>query len=217
LSSAARRESATRPGAQATARAAGAAAGAAARQASDADLAGRAEAAGFTDLHSLLAATSALAAHEVAAMLGVPVKRVWTVRRRYGYLAARRGRPPGLAPDATQPCLECHRFFRGLGQHLAHKHGLTLPAYRARHPTTAGELERTAGQPADPRRPPVGAAALARIRRGVQPEDHGRQLCLECGHWYRGLAHHLPTHRLTIDEYRRRHGLPSGVVRGRAR
>ena len=39
-------------------------------------------------------------------------------------------------------------------------------------------------------RPPLNSADLARVRRGIQPEDRetGRPLCLECGAWYWALA-----------------------------
>jgi hypothetical protein len=104
------------------------------------------------------------AAREVAAMLGVPVKRVWTVRRRHGYVAARRGRPPGLAPDATQPCLECHGYFRGLG---------TTPGPQARpYPAggTAGALLRSgAPQRRRPATQASGASAVYGLSLSRQP------------------------------------------------
>lgn len=59
-------------------------------------------------------------------------------------------------------------------------------------------------------RPRVGAAELAAIPPGVQPERHGELLCRDCGRWVRarGLSQHLAgAHKDTLDDYRRRHGL----------
>ncbi|MEV6965194.1 MucR family transcriptional regulator [Hamadaea sp. NPDC051192] len=191
----------------------GAVVGAAARAASESDLHSRAVAAGFTDLHAMLAATSDLPAREVAGMLSVAVRRMWALRRRHGYVSGGAGRPPGLAAGQTRQCRACGGFYRGLGQHIALKHGMTLDAYLRAYPSDATELERTAGdRAADPRRGPVPLDELSALRRGLQPEDHGRLLCRECGRWYRVLGQHLTMkHQLDPTTYRHRYGLPEDL------
>jgi len=214
MSQAARWESAQRPGMRALARAQGAVAGAAVRAASEAELAARAVAAGFTDLHAMLAATSDLPARQVAAMLSVAVRRIWALRRRHGYISTGAGRPPGLTAGQSRQCRQCGGFYRGLGQHIALKHGLSLDAYLALYPADAAELEQTAGdRTTDPRRGPIPPSELATLRSGVQPEDHGRLLCRECGRWFHGLGQHLSVkHGLDAAAYRQRHGLAADLT-----
>jgi len=45
--------------------------------------------------------------------------------------------------------------------------------------------------------------------RVLQPEVDGSRQCLECGRWYRDLGAHMKnTHRLHMNDYRQRHGIP---------
>lgn len=54
-------------------------------------------------------------------------------------------------------------------------------------------------------RVPLSEAELARIPKGVQPEEDGLLVCLECGSWYRGLGGHVAlSHGYSADEYRLR-------------
>lgn len=58
-------------------------------------------------------------------------------------------------------------------------------------------------------RVPLSEAELARIPKGVQPEEDGLLACLECGRWYRGLGSHVALgHGYSADEYRLRFELP---------
>lgn len=67
------------------------------------------------------------------------------------------------------------------------------------------------GETARRTKPPADPGLAATTPPGVQPEQHGHLLCLECGGWHRRLDPHLRAgHGLTSAAYRELHGLRVG-------
>ena len=42
----------------------------------------------------------------------------------------------------------------------------------------------------------------------LQGDGENKILCLECGHWFEKLSHHLTIHDLTVKEYKKKYGIP---------
>ncbi|MEV4417852.1 hypothetical protein [Catellatospora sp. NPDC049609] len=101
---------------------------------------------GHADLPALLAATTELSHAQLGALLGCTAAKARWWRTRHGIARTRGprpapGPPPGVpviagrqphADDGRLYCLECWLPRANLAQHLV-VHGLTSPAYRARH------------------------------------------------------------------------------------
>jgi predicted transcriptional regulator len=82
------------------------------------------------------------------------------------------------------------------------RHGVPSPGRNARN--FAYRPRQLRPERAPPARRPV-------VPPGIQPEENGRLMCLECGRWFRGLGIHVRTkHGIGADEYRREHELPAG-------
>jgi predicted transcriptional regulator len=110
--------------------------------------AARAHELGYSGIEDMLRATAHLNGPDLAALLGTDLRGARELRGRHG-MRTPRGRtavpalsppeldalPAGVQPEADGKllCRECGRWYRGLAQHLPHKHDLTPDQYRERH------------------------------------------------------------------------------------
>jgi predicted transcriptional regulator len=111
-------------------------------------IAERARDLGHAGVEDLVAATMHLDAAAFAELVGLNRREAGQVRRRYSPRPATpeiscddlAQLPAGLQPesDGKLLCRECGRWFRGLAQHLPHKHGVTPDEYRERHGLAVG-------------------------------------------------------------------------------
>jgi predicted transcriptional regulator len=121
----------------------------------------RARELGYDTLEALLVATVHLNGADFAALLETSPREARVLRQRHGHRTPRgRTAAPDLTPreldglplgqqperDGKLLCRECGRWYRGLSQHLPHKHDVAPAEYRERyglaatHCLQAGEL-----------------------------------------------------------------------------
>lgn len=177
----------------------------------------RAEELGYTDIAALLAATAHLNGPDFAELLGTTRTEAAALRRRHGYRTPQGATvapsldakgldalPLGVQPEQYGKllCRECGGWFRGLSQHLPHKHGVTPAEYRERYGLAVGhclqaedlhELRAANGRARSEAEPEWYARFRAGARSTADPEQLAKAQAGRRASWARpgGRAHLL--------------------------